>query len=133
MLDCSVALAWCFEDETSDYSESVLNHVRRRGALVPPLWPLEVTNGLLSAVRKDRISLDGATDFLELFSHLPIRIVSIPSEENLSAVFSLSLENTLSTYDGCYLYLSIKQKIQLATLDKELERAGQKYSCLFAP
>ena len=46
VLDCSVTMAWCFEDETDRFTEAVLGMLAENGALVPRLWPLEVA-GLL--------------------------------------------------------------------------------------
>lgn len=41
VLDCSVALAWCFEDEGSDYAHKVLDCLEEQTAIVPRLWYLE--------------------------------------------------------------------------------------------
>ena len=41
IVDASVALAWCFPDETSGYAESVLVSLERKTMLAPPVWGLE--------------------------------------------------------------------------------------------
>lgn len=40
VLDASVALAWAFEDETSAYTEAVLDALTTGQAFVPTIWPL---------------------------------------------------------------------------------------------
>jgi len=35
VLDCSIAAAWCFEDETSEVTDSLLERVRDHGAGCP--------------------------------------------------------------------------------------------------
>ena len=40
--DCSVTVAWCFEDEATDELDSLLDRVQREGAVVPSLWISEV-------------------------------------------------------------------------------------------
>jgi predicted nucleic acid-binding protein len=50
--DASATLAWCFEDETSDWTESLLARLKSGDtAVVPQHWPVEVANTFLVAVR----------------------------------------------------------------------------------
>jgi hypothetical protein len=42
VLDCSVTMAWCFEDQVTPYSETALEALSSGQALVPSVWPLEV-------------------------------------------------------------------------------------------
>ncbi len=41
VVDSSVALAWCFEDEHTQPVMDLLNRVAETGAFAPSLWPLE--------------------------------------------------------------------------------------------
>jgi hypothetical protein len=54
VLDCSVALSWCFPDEHAPYPQSVLDSLTAARAVVPSLWPLEVGNTLLVGERRKR-------------------------------------------------------------------------------
>jgi len=55
VLDNSVALTWCFEDERTPVTTALLERVGEVGALAPGLWPLEALNGLLIAERRGRL------------------------------------------------------------------------------
>ncbi len=66
VLDASVVVAWCFEDETTPYTEYVLGLLSGDTACVPAIWPLEVANALLVAERRARLELADTTRFLEL-------------------------------------------------------------------
>ena len=44
VIDCSVVMAWCFEDEADKYSDSILDMLASAEALVPSIWALEVAN-----------------------------------------------------------------------------------------
>ena len=44
VVDCSVAVAWCFPDEKGPYPQSVLDSMVTAEAVVPTLWALEVAN-----------------------------------------------------------------------------------------
>ena len=48
VLDASFALHWCFEDEATAASESLLTILQNQEgtALVPGIWPHELLNGL---------------------------------------------------------------------------------------
>ena len=72
VIDSSVALAWCFEDEASPTSDALLEQVRDEGAVVPGLWHLEVANGLLQAEKRGRITAADIAMRLELIAELPI-------------------------------------------------------------
>lgn len=63
VLDASVALAWVFEDEDSPYAEFVIGALARQRAVVPIIWPFEVLNALVAAVRRGRIEEARATPF----------------------------------------------------------------------
>ena len=60
VLDNSVALTWCFEDERTPATKALLERVGEAGATAPALWPLEALNGLLVAERRRRLNF-GAT------------------------------------------------------------------------
>lgn len=42
-------MAWCFQEEATEYTESVLESLETSNAVVPLLWKLEVSNVLLMA------------------------------------------------------------------------------------
>jgi predicted nucleic acid-binding protein len=52
VVDASVTLAWCFEDEKIPGTERLQQGDR---IIVPAHWPTEVANALLMGVRRKRI------------------------------------------------------------------------------
>jgi hypothetical protein len=71
VLDASVAVAWCFEDEATRFTENVLDLLSAGGeALVPSIWPVEVANALLIAERRNRIALAQVTAILQRIAGL---------------------------------------------------------------
>jgi len=72
IVDCSVTVAWCFEDEATVELDSLLDRVQREGAVVPPLWISEAANVLLSAQRRGRIDRETMHERLALLDMLPI-------------------------------------------------------------
>jgi len=72
VIDNSVVMAWCFEDEISPYADFVLDSLKNMTAIVPSIWPLEVGNVLTVAERKKRLNEAASNKFIALLSELPI-------------------------------------------------------------
>jgi predicted nucleic acid-binding protein len=126
VVDASVALAWCFPDEASQYAETVLIALEGKRVLVPAVWPLEVTNALVVAERGKRVSQPEIRRFVELLEGLTIKEDSLPVAGSMSNILPLAREYGLSAYDASYLEVAIRHGAPLATLDSGLEKAGRK-------
>src|ERR1700752_1473349 len=56
VVDASVALTWCFEDEATNWTEEFLDRLRQGDRIIVPAhWATEVANALLMGVRRKRI------------------------------------------------------------------------------
>ena len=124
VLDCSIAVAWCFEDEASEICDALLERVRDEGALVPSLWHLELGNVMIQAERKGRMMPADVSTRLELIGDLPIGIDNETPLRALHEILALARAHNLTTYDATYLELAIRRGLPLATNDKRLRNAG---------
>jgi predicted nucleic acid-binding protein len=126
VVDNSVVMSWCFEDEGDTYAEDVLESLEAAEAFVPAIWPLEVGNVLLVAERKKRLSHASAVRFLDLLGGLPIAVEQEPPDRMLKEILSLAREHELSTYDASYLDLAMRLDLPISTLDTSLLKAAGK-------
>ena len=126
VLDASVALAWCFPDEQSPYADQVLQAIEGRSVLVPPVWALEIANGLLVGERRKRLGQAEIVRFVDLLEDLPLEEVSVPVPGQIRGVLPLGREYGLSAYDATYLDVAIRHGADLATADDALEKAARK-------
>jgi len=124
VLDTSIVMAWCFQDEADAYADSVLNALETHEAMVPGVWPLEVGNVLCVAERKQRLGQADSVRFIALLQALPIRVEPDTAEHIFKEVLSLAREQGLSTYDAAYLDLAMRLGAPLATRDAALLRAA---------
>lgn len=124
VLDCSVTMAWCFEDERTAATDALLARVVDAGAIAPFLWPLEVTNVLLNAVRRKRIPPDAVNQVTQRIAALPVVIDKDGAELVWSNTLRLAERHTLTSYDACYLELAQRKALPLATLDAALRNAA---------
>ena len=63
VVDASVAMSWSFADETTPFTQDVLDALRRSYAEVLARWLLEVKNVLLINERRSRVTAQGSKDF----------------------------------------------------------------------
>jgi predicted nucleic acid-binding protein len=126
VIDNSVVMAWCFEDEASAYADAVLESLEDGEAVVPAIWPLEAGNVLLVAERRRRLDKAGAVRFLELVTGLPLTVEQESPERMLTDILALAREQRLSAYDASYLDLAMRRGLPIATQDKALRKAAGK-------
>lgn len=126
VLDCSVTMAWCFEDEADDYSDAAIEAVAAGTGLVPAIWPLEVANTLLAAERRKRLRPADSARFAELVGALPLRVEEGALARAAGSVIGLAREHRLSAYDAAYLELALRTGSPLASRDRALRRACRK-------
>jgi len=126
VVDASITMCWCFEDEKNEYADNVLKSLGPNEAVAPSIWPLEVGNALLVAERNKRLSEARIVHFLGMLSSLPIRIERESPERMLKEIFALAREHALSTYDASYLDFAMRVALPLATRDGSLIRAAKK-------
>jgi len=126
-VDASVALCWYFEDQKTAYTESVFDCLGKGDtALVPAIWPLEVVNSFLVAVRQKTISPAQLEIFIRDLEDLPVEVDIEGVRRVYSSIVRLSQHHQLSSYDAAYLDLASVESLPLATLDKNLRAAAKR-------
>lgn len=125
VLDASIALSWCFADEATPLTVTLLEKLESSTAFVPSLWTLEIGNVLLCAEKKKRISYAEIIEFIEILNSLKISIDYVANQYRLSEIFKLAHSVNLTTYDAAYLELALRLGKPLATKDKQLINAAK--------
>jgi len=126
VLDCSIAAAWFFEDETSALAEHVLGSLATHEAVVPSIWPLEMANVLVLAERARRTTPAKSEQFLARLTDMPIALDHRDADHAFSGVLALARLYGLTSYDAAYLELALRDDLPLATLDVPLRKAASK-------
>jgi predicted nucleic acid-binding protein len=124
VLDASVTLAWCYEDENTEAVQRSFEIVRTNGAWVPVLWLWEVANLLQMNVRRGRHNTrfrDHALADLALF---PIKQDAEAGRRAWSGSLILAERHGLTVYDAAYLEIALRRGLLLATLDTDLRSAA---------
>jgi predicted nucleic acid-binding protein len=128
VLDCSVAISWFMPDENGARARDLRTLVTDNGAVVPMLWPIELGNALVFAMRGQRMTPAQRAAAIEMMGELPIEIDADTLAKVWNDTLALADRFRLTLYDACYLELAQRRALPLATLDKELRAAARKLS-----
>ncbi len=126
VLDTSVTMAWCFEDESNPYADAVLEKLAENIALVPEIWLLEVSNVMVTAERRKRMTKADSVRFQELLKELSIQVENSTQQRIFGENLDLAREQKLSTYDASYLDLAMRAGCPIATLDEALKQSAKR-------
>ena len=125
VIDCSITMAWCFDDEATPKASKILDRLANEKALVPELWFLEVANVLAMAEKRRRITAAKSDEFVSLLEKLDIEIDQGRPGGAFSTLLPLCRANGLTSYDAVYLDLAVRRSLPLASLDDELRRGAK--------
>ena len=133
VIDASIALSWCFEDEATPETDLLFEYVRDEGAIVPNLWHLELGNVLLQAEKRKRITAEGVATRLRLISALPIMTDQETANKAWHDTLSIARVERLTTYDAAYLELAIRLGVPLLTRDEQSAQAAERRGVSLQP
>ena len=128
VLDASITMTWCFEDEGTPATDELLDQVVESSAVVPKIWRFEVGNALQMAIRRKRIDADFRDKALVKLSALPIAIDPETDAHAWTTALRLAERFALTLYDAAYLEVAQRLGIPLATLDQKLRAAAHSLS-----
>jgi predicted nucleic acid-binding protein len=124
--DCSLAMAWCFEDEVTPRTEALLDRTETDPVVVPLHWALEVTNVLRTAVKRGRLTEARSLQKAAALMSLSVRYDSLTHQLAFTSTYQLAQKYKLTSYDAAYLELAIRLGADLATNDDGLIHAAKK-------
>ena len=124
VIDCSLAMAWCFRNEATAATNELLERMTHESAAVPAWWYLEVTNVLALAERKGRIKPTESAAFITLLERFDLDVDDQAPSRSFSHLLPLCRAHALTSYDAAYLDLAMRWDLPLASLDRSLRHAA---------
>jgi predicted nucleic acid-binding protein len=126
VLDCSVAISWCLQDEDNTYANAILNIVSGTNqVIVPAFFWLEISNVMWVAERRNRNTREQNDTTITILQNLPIIVDSKSVTETINTTLNLARQYNLAVYDAAYLELAIREKLLLATIDERLANTAK--------
>ncbi len=126
VLDASIALSWCFPDESNAYADRVLDAIGPMSVVVPSIWVYEIANAMLVAQRRGRITEDHRNKVTNMLNTLPIQTRDVTLSHTLTAISAQAKALDLTVYDAAYLDLAVAIGKPLATADRRLREAANR-------
>jgi predicted nucleic acid-binding protein len=126
VLDSSIALCWCFENEATEATRRLLDHLQTDTAAVPNLWHIEIANVLALAERRRRITAAETAQFIALLEALEIDVDEETWSRGFARTLDLAREERLTAYDAAYLELAMRLGVPLASKDADLCDAAER-------
>jgi predicted nucleic acid-binding protein len=126
VLDASIAVSWCFEETQTPYSIALLGLISEGTEVhVPHLWPLEVTNALVKALRRQQITREELSEYARQLASLRVQVdIDQVARRAFHQVLLIAERYQLTTYNAAYLELAQRRKLPLATADRNLVQAA---------
>ena len=126
VLDSSIALCWCFENEVTEATGRLLEQLRAEAAAVPNLWHVEIANVLSLAERRRRITAAETAQFIALLEELEIDVDAETWTRAFTRILELARGERLTAYDAAYLELAMRLGVPLASKDADLCNAAER-------
>ena len=127
VLDASVSLRWFLDSNVPAYAHRVKQLLNDGAqAIVPALWQLEMSNGLVVAQRRGVLTA-GEVDrsLLNVEQLLEQLIESDSATVSVRQSLTVARQFRLSAYDAAYLATAQRTNLPLATLDERLGTAAK--------
>lgn len=126
VLDASVALAWFLDRPTAPYADQIRRLLLRGDrAVVPELWELEIVNGFISAERRGILAPSDTSEALQNLDVVIVQAIENSRDAvSMRGALQTAREFRLTTYDAVYLETALRQRLPLATLDRQLLTAA---------
>jgi predicted nucleic acid-binding protein len=121
VIDASIVVGFAFGEAPDPKIALAIDELAVSEALTPSLSFFEVRNAFIVNERRGRAAPEGSADLLRRLARLPIRVAPTPDDD---ALMTLVRNRNLTVYDAAYLELAWRERLPLATLDRDLERAA---------
>ncbi len=121
VIDASIAACWLLPDEHDPVADAARARAAGDELIAPAVWWFEVRNLLVTNEKRGRIDAAHTAKALALLAGLRVPLDQSPDETILLA---LARKHRLSVYDAAYLELALRERIPLATLDRQLAAAA---------
>jgi len=127
VLDASTALGWLLDRPIPARASQARNLIIAGATpVVPPLWQQEVSNGVVMAERRGRLTAGQvatlAADLEEFLQAVEVDSFRVQP----TTLIETAQRNQLTAYDATYLELASRRRLPLATLDDKLREAARR-------
>jgi predicted nucleic acid-binding protein len=126
IVDASVGFAWAYQGQATLETDRLLNEVAAGATVVvPALWYLEMSNVLLIAQRRRRLTAIQRKAALEKLAAMQFMVDEEGTRHAFGKTSDLAEKHGLTIYDATYLELALRRSLPLASRDEALTNAAK--------
>jgi predicted nucleic acid-binding protein len=126
IVDASIGFAWVYQGQATPETDQLLNEVAAGATvIVPALWYLEMSNVLLIAQRRHRLTAGQRKAAMEKLTALQFTVDEEGTRHAFGKTSELAEKHGLTIYDATYLELALRRSLPLATHDQALRNAAR--------
>jgi predicted nucleic acid-binding protein len=126
IVDASVGFAWVDQGQATPETDHLLNEVAAGATvIVPALWFLEMSNVLLIAQRRRRLTAGQRKAAMEKLTAMQLTVDEAGSRNAFGKTSELAEKYGLTIYDATYLELALRRSLPLASRDEALKNAAK--------
>jgi len=127
VLDASITIGWMI-DRPVPARASLARRLVISGQtpVVPALWNHEVSNAVVMAARRGRLTADQFKTLADDLEELSDVVEMDPLNVRPTTLIEMARRTNLTAYDATYLELASRRRLPLATLDDQLREAARR-------
>ena len=127
VLDASITVGWMI-DRPVPARASLARRLVISGEIpvVPALWNHEVSNAVVMAARRGRLTAEQVRTLADDLEELSDVVEMDPLKVRPTALIETARRTNLTVYDAAYLELALRRRLPLATLDDQLREAARR-------
>jgi predicted nucleic acid-binding protein len=133
VVDASLMVAWLLQEDDIRIVPDIYESLPELDIIVPPHWPVEVANALLTNVRRRRLVIEDLETLLEGLSVFRISFDEALTIDQMSVLTLFAASQNLTVYDARYVHLALEENIALATFDTAMRVAAQSLNIPLIP
>ena len=126
VVDASVGFAWVHQGQATPETDQLLIEVATGATvIVPALWFWEMSNVLLMAQRRHRLTAGQRKAAMEKLTALQLTVDEEGTRNAFGKTSELAEKYGLTIYDATYLELASRRSLPLASRDEALRNAAK--------
>lgn len=133
VVDASLMVAWLLQEDDIRIVPDIYESLPELDIIVPPHWPVEVANALLTNVRRRRLVMEDIETIFESLSIFRISFDETLTIDQMSVLTLFAASQKLTVYDASYVHLALEENVALATFDTAMRAAADSLNIPLIP
>jgi len=125
VLDASVTVASCSEEESTTFTEAIGSSFRGSGSRRSGQLAIRGCKRIVGCGATEADSAAQVTALLGRILHLPVSVENVEPDVAFTRVLSVARQQKLTEYDAAYVELALRNGFPLVTFDDQLRQAAR--------